>query len=125
MLGDLLWSLFVFFFMVIYFMMLFRVILDVFRSTDMGGGMKAVWLIILLIIPVLSMLIYVIARGKGMGERDIAQMESMKAEQDAYIKKVAGSDSPTDQIAQAQQLLQSGAITQDEFNALKQKALAS
>lgn len=125
MLGDFLWSLLVFFFMVVYFMMLFRVIFDVFRSKDMGGGMKAFWLIFLLIIPVLSMLIYVIARGKGMAQRDIDQVAEMQEQQAEYIKSVAGkADSPADQIAQAHKLLESGAISQTEFDQLKQKALA-
>ncbi len=128
MTGSFLWSLFVLFFMIIYFMMLFSIISDLFRQKEMGGGLKVLWLLFLLFIPVFSMLIYVIAYGKGMAERNhkaVAQAEQQQAD---YIRKVAGTEgagSPTDQIAQAQKLLESGAITQAEFDSLKAKALAS
>jgi hypothetical protein len=123
-LTDWLWWLLAVFFMVIYFMMLFRIILDIFRSDDMGGWGKAGWLILLIFLPLLTMLIYVIARGKGMAERDIKQMTQMQAAQDDYIRSVAASNDPTAQIKQASDLLASGAITQEEFDAIKAKALA-
>jgi ABC-type multidrug transport system fused ATPase/permease subunit len=127
MLGDFLWTLFVFFFMVIYFMMLFRIIMDVFRSQDLGGASKAFWLIFILIVPVFSMLIYVIARGPGMAKRDQEQLAEVQKQQAAYIKDVAGAtgDNPADQISRAHGLLQAGAISQAEFDQLKSKALAS
>jgi hypothetical protein len=123
-LTDWLWWLLAVFFMVIYFMMLFRIILDIFRSDDMGGWGKAGWLILLIFLPLLTMLIYVIARGKGMAERDIKQMTQMQAAQDDYIRSVAASNDPTAQIKQAHDLLASGAISQEEFDAIKAKALA-
>ncbi|MCU0266339.1 MAG: SHOCT domain-containing protein [Actinomycetia bacterium] len=126
-LGDFLWSLVVIFFMVMYFMIMFRIIIDLFRSDDVGGFAKAIWLIAIIFLPLITMLIYVIVRGKGMAERDMKQMADYKAQQDAYIKQVAGSGggaSAAEQIAKAQELLSSGAISQEEFNALKAKALA-
>lgn len=129
MLGDLLWTLFVLFFMIIYFMMLFRIIFDIFRSKDMGGFAKAIWLIFLLIIPIFSMLIYVIVRGSGMAERDVQQLANAQAQQAEYIKSVVGSegsgDNAADQIAKAHQLLEQGVISQQEFDQIKAKALAS
>lgn len=124
-LTDWLWWLLSFFFLVIYFMMLFRVIMDIFRTDD-SGWVKAGWLIALLFIPLLTMLIYVIARGKDMANRDVQQYQAMQAQQADYIRSVAGggSDSAT-QIKQAHDLLTSGAITQAEYDAIKAKALAS
>ena len=116
---DFLWTLFV-----IYFIMLFRVIVDIFRDTEMSGVMKAVWFVAILIFPLITLLIYVIARGKGMAERDVKQVNQYKAAQDEYIRNVAGGDDAATQIAKAQQLLTSGAITQAEFDSLKAKALA-
>ena len=121
--GQIRWSLVIIFFMVIYFMILFSVVIDVFRRHDMGGGMKAVWLILLLVIPVLSLLIYVIVYGQSMGQRRAAEIQQVAEEQKDYIRSVAGA-SPVDQIAQAQQLLDSGAITREEFDKIKSKALA-
>jgi hypothetical protein len=123
-LTDFLWWTLAVFFMVIYFMMLFRIIVDIFRSGDMGGWGKAGWLIFLLFFPLLAMLIYVIARGSGMAERDMAQYQQVRSAQDDYIRSVAQSSDPSAQIKQAHDLLQSGAITQAEFDALKSKALA-
>ena len=123
-LTDWLWWLLAVFFMVIYFMMLFRIIVDIFRSEDLSGWGKAGWLILIFVVTLLGMLIYVIARGKGMAERDIREMSQMQAAQDDYIRSVAASNDPTAQIKQAADLLASGAITQAEFDAIKAKALA-
>lgn len=123
-LADWLWWLLIVFFMVIYFMMLFRIIVDVFRNHESSGWVKAGWLIFLLFAPLLAMLIYVIVNGKHMAERDIKQMQAMQQAQDQYIKSVAGSADPTAQIAQAHDLLEKGAISQQEFDAIKAKALA-
>jgi ABC-type Fe3+ transport system permease subunit len=91
----------------------------------MGGGAKTFWIFFVIIIPWLGILVYVIARGKGMQERQLEQAREMQAAQSAYIKSVAGSTTATDQIASAKSLLDSGAITQAEFDSLKSKALAS
>ncbi|MFZ4510650.1 MAG: SHOCT domain-containing protein [Candidatus Nanopelagicales bacterium] len=120
--GQFLWSLLLIFFMIMYFMILFSVVIDLFRNHQMGGFAKALWIIFLIFIPLISLLVYVIVYGKGMAERQQSAVVQAQQDQDAYIKQVAGT-SPAEQIAQAQQLLNSGAISQDEFDKLKSKAL--
>lgn len=121
--GEFLWSLLVIFFMIMYFMILFSVVIDLFRNHQMGGFAKALWIIFLIFVPLISLLIYVIVYGKSMAQRQQTAVVEAQQEQDAYIKQVAGT-SPAEQIAQAQQLLNSGAISQDEFDKLKAKALS-
>ena len=88
---DWLWTLLVFFFMVMYFILLFRIIVDIFRSDDLSGWAKAGWLIFLFVLTLLAALIYVIARGKGMTERDMAQYKQVEAAQADYIRSVAAT----------------------------------
>ena len=121
--GQFLWSLLVIFFMIMYFMILFSVVIDLFRNHQMGGFAKALWIIFLLCIPFISLLVYVIVYGKSMATRQQQAVTEAQQEQADYIKQVAGT-SPAGQIAQAQQLLNSGAISQDEFDKLKAKALS-
>lgn len=121
--GQFLWSLLIIFFFVMYLMVLFSVIVDLFRNEHMNGWLKALWILLLIFIPLISLLVYVIVYGRGMASRQQAAVVQEQKEQAAYIKQVAGT-SPADQIAQAQQLLNSGAITQQEFDALKAKALS-
>jgi hypothetical protein len=121
-LGDLLWSLIVIFFMVMYFMILFQVIVDVFRR-DASGVNKALWLLALLVFPVVSLLAYVIVNGDSMAARRMQDMETARAQTDDYIRTVAGNGTAAE-IAQAKALLDSGAITEDEFDQLKGRALA-
>ncbi len=120
---DVLWSMFIFFLFFIWILILFKVFGDLFRRRDIGGGMKTAWIIFVILLPFLGVFIYLIAEGNKMADRDMEQMQVAKAQQDEYIKSVAGS-SPADQIAQAKQLLDSGAISQAEFDTMKQKALA-
>jgi hypothetical protein len=119
---DVLWSMVIFFAFVIWIWLLITVFADVFRRRDIGGGMKAIWIIFVIVLPYLGVLLYLIAEHNGMAERSMEQMKAVKAQQDDYIKSVAGS-APADQIAQAKQLLDSGVINQAEFDSLKQKAL--
>lgn len=121
--GQFLWSLLIIFFMIMYFMILFSVVIDLFRNHQMGGFAKALWIIFLIFIPLLSLLVYVIVYGKSMAQRQQQAVTDAEQEQAAYIKQVAGT-SPAEQIAQAQQLLSSGAISQAEFDKLKAKALS-
>ena len=125
--GQFLYSLIVIFFMIIYFMILFNIIFDIFRSHDMGGFAKAVWLIFILFIPLISMLVYVIVRGPGMAKRSQEMAKEAQKQQLEYAKQLVNQDGATtvDQIANAQKLLDSGAITQAEFDQIKAKALAS
>ncbi|MFC5177115.1 SHOCT domain-containing protein [Nocardioides taihuensis] len=124
--GSFLLALFEFFLFFAWFMCLFWVIGDIFRSKDMGGGGKTLWLLFVILIPWLGILIYLIARGGGMQERQLEQAKEMQAAQAEYIKSVAAPAGSTaaDQISSAKSLLDSGAITQEEFDALKAKALA-
>ena len=119
---DFFWLLVWTFFFVMYLMVLFQIIGDLFRDRELSGWWKALWVIFLIIFPFLAALIYLIARGKGMAERGAAQAREYKAAQDQYIKSVA-SASPSEEIAKAKSLLDSGAITQAEFDAIKAKAL--
>ena len=121
---DVLWTMIIFFAFIIWIWLLITVFSDIFRRKDIGGGMKAVWIVFVILLPYLGVLIYLIAEHNGMADRSEAQMQQMKAQQDDYIKSVASSASPADQIAQAKSLLDSGAITQAEFDAIKAKALA-
>ncbi len=125
-LGDFLWSLVVIFFMVIYFMMLFSVIGDLFRSKDLNGFSKVIWIIALLFLPLISLLVYMIVRGDGMADRAIAAAGRAQDQQMEMAKQIVATDSSSaaDQIAQAKNLLDSGAISQAEYDALKAKALA-
>jgi hypothetical protein len=117
-----LWLMIVFFAFIIWIWLLITVFADIFRRRDIGGGMKAIWIIFVILLPYLGVLVYLIAEHNGMADRSAEQMKAMKAQQDDYIKSVAGS-SPADQVAQAKSLLDSGAITQAEYEALKAKAL--
>ena len=123
--GDFLWSLLIFYFIFFYFMILFRIIGDLFSNHDASGWTKFLWILFLLFFPFIAILVYMITQGQGMTERAMAQAKAANAQQQAYIREVAstGTD-PTDQIAKGAELLKSGAITQAEFDALKAKALA-
>jgi hypothetical protein len=121
----LLWLFWVFVFFA-YLMVLFSIIGDLFRDSELNGWVKAIWIIFLIFVPFLTALIYLIARGNGMTKRSIAQATEMRKAQDEYIRATAGSGgtSSVDDIAKAKALLDSGTITQAEFDALKAKALA-
>ena len=123
--GSFLLALFEFFLFFAWFMCLFWVLADIFRSRDLGGGAKTIWILFVIVIPWLGVLVYVIARGNGMQQRQLEQAKEMQAAQADYIKSVAGTGgSSVDQIASAKSLLDSGAITQAEFDQMKAKALS-
>ena len=119
-LGDFLWSLLVIFFMVIYFMMLFQVIADVFRRRDATGWKKAAWLVFLFCAPFLGLIAYLVTNSEPMAQRASAVMESRRT----VSGNGGGSDGPTAQIANAKALLDSGAITPEEYTTIKHRALA-
>jgi predicted PurR-regulated permease PerM len=118
-----LWSLIVIFFMVVYFMMLFGVIVDIFRRHDASGWKKAAWLLFILFFPLLGLLAYLIVNGHGIAERQRKDVQRSQTEFDDYVKSVSGGGS-AEQIAKAKELLDAGAISQAEFDQLKAKALA-
>ena len=123
--GQVMWTMFVFFAWVLFFWLLFVVFGDLFRRHDISGWGKAGWTIFVIVLPFLGIFVYLIAEGKGMGERNVRQAQAAQADMDAYVRSVADSTSPTDQIAQAKQLLDTGTITQAEFEQIKAKALAT
>jgi ABC-type multidrug transport system fused ATPase/permease subunit len=120
---DFVWLIFSAFLFVAYILIMFHIVVDLFRDSNVGGFAKALWMIGLIFLPFLTALVYIIARGGGMAERQQAALRRAKADTEAYIKDVAGK-SPADQIADAKKLLDAGTINQDEFVRLKAKALA-
>lgn len=126
--GHLLWSLVVIFFMVIYFMILFSIFGDLFRSKDLSGIAKAIWVLAIFLFLFIGPLVYLIVRGNGMAQRAMdAQADAQKQMQEYATQVVAqsgGDGAPAEQIKSAKELLDSGAITQEEFDKIKAKALA-
>ena len=119
---DVLWSMIIFFVWVIWIWIVITVLIDVFRRHDIGGFAKALWVIFVIILPWLGVLIYLIVEHDGMRERSLKQAQAQKEQFDQYVRESAGGSA--DEIAKAKQLLDQGAITQDEFNALKAKAIS-
>ena len=121
---DIVWFIFISFAFVAYLMVLFSILADLFRDREESGWMKALWIVLLIVFPLVTALVYLGVRGRGMAERQSRDVADMKQQQDAYIREVASKASPADQIAQAQKMLNDGAISQPEFERLKEKALA-
>jgi ABC-type multidrug transport system fused ATPase/permease subunit len=124
--GSFLLAMFEFFIFLAWFMCLWWVFADVFRSRDLGGFAKTLWVLFIIVLPLLGLLVYLIARGHGMNDRALEQQKNLQQQQAEYIQSVAGSSAgsnTTDQIASAKSLLDSGAITQQEFDQIKAKAL--
>ncbi|HVD17572.1 MAG TPA: SHOCT domain-containing protein [Propionibacteriaceae bacterium] len=122
--SDFFWLLLWAFVFTCYLIVLFQVFGDLFRDRDLSGWWKAVWIMFLIIAPFLSVLIYVIARGTGMAERRQESLGGGRRDEEVYVPPpVMKIDNPAGQIATAQQLLDSGTISQTEFDQLKQKAL--
>jgi hypothetical protein len=111
------------FFFVAYLIVLFQIIGDLFRDTQLSGWFKALWIIGLFFVPFVTALLYIIVRGDGMSTRQREAMQRARSETETYIKQVAGK-SPAEQIADAKALLDAGTIDQDEFTKLKAKALS-
>ena len=122
---DVFWTMLIFFVWVAWFMLLFRIIGDVFRRHDIGGGGKTMWLIFVILLPFLGVFVYVIAESKGMAQRNLEQLQAQQAQLDAYVRTTAGSGGAATEIEKGKQLLDSGSITQSEFDAIKSKALAA
>ena len=118
------WSMLYFFIFFIWIMLLFRVFADIFRSHDMGGFAKTLWFLFVILVPFLGVFIYVIVRGKSMGERDMAQAQAQQEAFQTYVKQTAGSGGTADELAKLADLKSSGAITDAEYEAAKAKALA-
>ena len=123
--GQLMWSFLVFFAWILFFWMLFVVLADIFRRHDIGGWAKTGWIIFVVLLPFLGIFVYLISNSKGMAERNTREVQTAQADMDAYVKSVASSADPAAQIKQGKELLDSGAITQTEFEQLKASALGA
>ena len=121
---DVFWTMLVFFAGVIWFWLLITVFADLFRRHDTSGWGKAGWTLFVIVLPFLGVFVYLIAQGKHMAERKMADAQANQAAFDQYVREAAGSSGPSDQIARVKQLLDSGAIDAAEFEQLKRKALA-
>ncbi len=122
-LGGVLWTLLVFFAWVFWIMIAIRIFADIFRRHDMSGFGKVLWSIFVIIAPFLGVFVYLLIYHQGIAERDMASAQATQQQMDSYVRSVAGGSA--EEIAKAKGLLDSGAITQDEFDKLKAKALAA
>jgi hypothetical protein len=119
---NILWTMIIFFAWVIFIWVAITVLVDVFRRHDIGGWTKAGWVILVIVLPFLGVLIYLLANHEGMAKRNAKQAEAQKAQFDEYVRDAAGGSAG--EIAKAKELLDSGAISQQEFDQIKRKALA-
>ncbi|HYX77645.1 MAG TPA: SHOCT domain-containing protein [Gaiellaceae bacterium] len=122
---DVVWTMLIFFAWVIWFWLLITIFADIFRRHDLSGWGKAGWTVFVIILPFLGVFIYLITQSQGMAERNQAQTQAAQQQADDYIRNVAASTDPADQIAKAKQLLDAGTISSSEFDAIKAKALAT
>jgi Short C-terminal domain/Phospholipase_D-nuclease N-terminal len=121
---DVFWTMILFFLWVAWLVILFRIVVDIFRRPDASGWKKALWCVFVIVLPFLGVLVYLIANGDDMGRRDLEHSRAARADFDDYVRTVADSGGPAAEIDRAKKLLDSGAITQAEFDAIKAKALA-
>ena len=122
---DIVWFIFITWAFVAYLMVMFHIIGDIFRDRELSGVAKTLWCLTLVFFPFITALVYIGTRGRGMAERSARAAAAQRQQQDAYIRDVAGRTTPTDQITQARALLDSGAISLAEYDALKAKALGT
>lgn len=122
---SLFWTMFIFFLWIVWFMLLFHVFADIFRSHELGGFAKAAWIFFVIIAPFLGVLVYVIARGDDMARHEVEQAQARDAAFQSYVKETAGTTGPADELAKLAALHDAGAITDAEYEAGKAKALAA
>jgi predicted PurR-regulated permease PerM len=122
---DVFWTMLVIFLWIAWFIILFRVLMDLFRRHDVSGWGKTAWIIFVILLPFLGVFVYIITQGHHMAERDIKDQQAAQSQFDDYVKTVAASSGPAAEIEKAKALLDAGSITQAEFDAIKAKALAS
>jgi hypothetical protein len=122
---EIFWTMLIFFAFIVWIWILITVLADLFRRHDISGFMKVLWIIFIIVLPYLGVFAYVIFEHKGMAERSVKQQHEAKAQFDQYVQSVATKTDPTEQIAKAKQMLDSGTINQGEFDQIKQRALAS
>jgi Short C-terminal domain/Phospholipase_D-nuclease N-terminal len=122
---DVFWTMLIFFLWIAWFWLLFAVFGDVFRRRDLSGFGKVLWCAFVIVLPFLGVFIYMIANNDGMHERNVQRAQAQQAHMDDYVRSVASGGGAASEIERAKGLLDSGAITQAEFDAIKAKALAS
>jgi Short C-terminal domain/Phospholipase_D-nuclease N-terminal len=122
---DIFWTLIIFFAWVIWFWLLITILADVFRRHDIGGGKKTLWVLFVIFVPLIGVLTYLLVNSGGMAERSNKEAQTAQAQFDSYVRETAGSGGAAAEIEKAQKLKDSGAITDEEFQALKSKALAT
>lgn len=122
--GDLIWWFLSVFIFVSYLFVLFAVIGDIFRDRSLKGGWKTLWIILLIFLPLVTALVYLIARGRGMSERSHAQVQHLRDQQSEYVRSLVEPTTPAGEIAKAKALLDAGTISDEEFAYLKTKALS-
>ena len=122
---QVIWTMFIFFLWIIWIWLLIVVFMDLFRNHESSGWAKAGWCIFIILLPFLGVFIYLIAEGRGMAERRQREVQSAQTDFDSYVKSVAAQGDPASQIANAKQLLDNGTITQEEFDAIKARVLAT
>lgn len=121
--ADAMWTILVFFVWIMWFMLLFRIIGDIFSRRDIGGGGKTLWMIFVILLPFLGVFVYLIAENDGMTQRAMERAREQQGQMDDYVRSVASSGGPAAEIEKAKGLLDSGAISQSEYDAIKAKAL--
>jgi Short C-terminal domain/Phospholipase_D-nuclease N-terminal len=121
---DLMWTMVVFFLWIMWFWLLFTIFADIFRRHDISGLAKTAWIVFAILLPFLGVFVYLITQNVGMTERQLQRTRAERDRFDEYVRETASSGGAATEIDTAKQLLDSGAITQAEFEALKQKALA-
>ena len=122
---EVFWTMLIFLGFVVWIWILFTVMIDIFRRHDTSGFMKVLWIIFIIVLPYFGVFVYLIVEHKGMTERAVKQQKDAQSQFDQYVQSVAAKRDPTEQIAKAKQMLDSGAINQAEFEQIKQKALAA
>ncbi len=122
---DLLWTMFLFFLFIIWIWILITVFADIFRRHDTSGFAKVLWIIFVIVLPYLGVFVYLIANHDGMAQRNIEKMQAQQSQMDDYVRSVASSSGAAAEIEKAKGLLDSGAISQSEFDSIKAKALAT
>lgn len=121
--GQAVWTMFWFFIFFLWIMLVFQVVVDIFRSTDLSGGMKALWVLFVFVTPYLGVFVYLIARGSKMGERQMALAKQQEVQAKEYIREAAGAVGPATELSRLNDLRKEGVIDDAEFAAMKAKIL--
>lgn len=121
--GQAVWTMFWFFIFFLWIMLVFQVVVDIFRSSDLSGVMKALWVLFVFVTPYLGVFVYLIARGSQMGERQMAMAKQQEVQAKEYIREAAGAVGPATELSRLNDLRKEGVIDDNEFAAMKAKIL--